>query len=230
MSREPPGERRPHRRGVRAAGRDNHVAGQSSLATAAGVGGDGGLEDTRDPQQLRLDLRRLHPLSEHLELGVATPEVLQAAVRLQTTEVSGPVGPERRILVVGRERGARELRPPPVAEGEVAAAHHDLARATARERAPALADHGDVDARDGVPHGQRAVVHRRRGRESELAAEARLRGAQPVRQDAAGAEVPAVQLDVEKEARSPSSRTTRTSGKASPSTDTRLRKIEGTEW
>ena len=82
------------------------MAGQASLAAPAGVGGDGGFEDTRDPQQLGLDLRRLHPLSEHLELGVATPEVLEAAVRPQATEVSGPVGPERRILVVGRERGA----------------------------------------------------------------------------------------------------------------------------
>ena len=198
MRREPLGERRAQGRGVRAAGRDHDVAGQASLAAPAGVGGDGGLEDTRDPQQLGLDLRRLHPLSEHLELGVATPEVLQAAVRPQTTQVSGPVGPERRILVVGRERGARELRSPPVAKGEVAAAHHDLARATARERQPVLADHGDVDARHGVAHGQRAVLHRRHGREAELAAKARLGGAQPVRQDAAGAEVPAVQLDVER--------------------------------
>jgi hypothetical protein len=148
----------------------------------------------------------------------------------QTTQVSGPVGPERWILVVGRERGAGELRSPPVAKGEVAAAHDDLARAAARERQPVLADHGDVDARDGVPHGQRAVVHRRRGREAELAAKARLSGAQPVRQDAAGAEVPAGSSTSSEEARSPSSRTTRTSGKAPPSTATRLRKIEGTEW
>ena len=88
-----------------------------------------------------LGLRRLDPMAPQLDQLVLASDELEEPVGSPQSHVAGLERPDGRVLRVGREPLGRQPLVSPVAQGEIAARHHELAHFPIRQRPPLFVDH-----------------------------------------------------------------------------------------
>src|SRR6185503_3407226 len=119
----------------------------------------------------------------------------QDSVRAQAAGIPRSVHPPSRRSGLRKALGG-QLRPAPVAGGEVTASHDDLAHRAAGHLLTIRADEDDLHVPDRLADGDHALGEGVLGREEELAHEPALGGAEAVDEDAVPREVALEELEV----------------------------------
>ena len=125
------------------------------------VRGDRRLGDLRQPQEHRLDLGQLDPVSADLHLAVDAAQILDLPVVVDPAEVSGPVDPSRRVVrnaqEVGDEGPGGQVGPVDVSRGEADAGDPDFTGHAPRQCPLVLAEDHHRVGRQGYADRHRLV-------------------------------------------------------------------------
>ncbi len=121
-------------------GRKRPVAALGRLVEIHGRAADAGKAD-----QHGLDLGQLDPDAAQLDLAVASPQAIEAAIGAQAADIAGPVELPVRAAGdgVGQECPGGQVGALPIAQRKQVAAQHQLARDAGRQQAHPLVDHID---------------------------------------------------------------------------------------
>ncbi len=157
---------------------------------------DDGLAHPGQGVEPAFDLPQLHSLAAHLDLRVAAPDELQAAVRQPAPEIAGAVDPPVATLGIGQEGGRGQPRPAPVLERQVPAADRDLAHPVERRLLARRIEQPHLGVLDRMAYRHRIAPDLAVWRGEELQRQRRLGRPQAVDEERVRPEMAAEALEV----------------------------------